>query len=320
MNGRTQTGVVAGCSVDEYLEGRIKKHELTREEKEKDRIRHVTATNANTGPVFMTHKPSAAISGFIKSWTAKNDPVYSFTPSDGVNHTVWVVGCDDAIGELRAHFGKLDALYIADGHHRNASTAKVARMKRDASPGYCPDAPFNFYLSVLFSSDELMIMDYNRVVKSLNGLSDEAFMAEVRKSFDIAGETSSAPVKPASRHSFGMYLNKTWYTLTAKPEIIDESDPVGCLDYSILQKNLLAPVLGIDDPRTHPGIDFVGGLRGIQALADRVDANGGGVAFAMYPASMGELIAIADAGQIMPPKSTWFEPKLRSGLFVHTLG
>ena len=319
MNGRTQTGVAAGCSVDEYLKGIIKKHELTREEKEKDRIRHVATTNANTGPVFMTHKPSPAITAFIKNWTAKNKPVYSFTPSDGVTHTVWVVDCDDSIEELRGLFAKLDALYIADGHHRNASTAKVAQMKRDADPNYCPDAPFNYYLAVLFSSDELMIMDYNRVIKSLNNLSEEAFIEAVKKVFDIANETSATPIKPKARHSICMYLNKKWYTLTAKPEIVNESDPVGCLDYSILQKNLLAPILGIDDPRTHPNIDFVGGLRGIQALADRVEENGGGVAFSMYPASMEELIAIADAGQIMPPKSTWFEPKLRSGLFVHTL-
>ncbi|MCL2703563.1 MAG: DUF1015 family protein [Defluviitaleaceae bacterium] len=319
MNGRTQTGVAAGSSVDEYLDGRIKKHELTREEKEQDRIRHVATTNANTGPVFMTHKPCPAITAFIKNWTAKHEPEYSFTPDDGITHTVWVVDCDDAINELRTLFAGLDALYIADGHHRNASTAKVALRKRAENPGYCPDAPFNYYLSVLFSSDELMIMDYNRVVKNLNGLSEEAYLEAVKKNFEVTPATAPGPVKPAARHSFGMYLNKTWYNLTAKPGLIDESDPVECLDYSILQKHLLAPVLGISDPRTHPDIDFVGGLRGVQALADHVDKDGG-VAFSMYPASMEELIAIADAGQIMPPKSTWFEPKLRSGLFVHTLG
>jgi uncharacterized protein (DUF1015 family) len=319
MDGRTQIGIAACASVDEYLDGRIKKHELTREEKERDRINHVAATNANTGPVFLTHKPCAAVTGFIKSWTAAHEPVYNFTPDDGVTHRVWVVDADAAIDELRAAFAGIDALYIADGHHRNASTAKVALRKREASPGYSKDADFNYYLAVIFSSDELKIMDYNRVVKSLNGLTAEEFLKTVEKSFDVGLRIEEAPYRPEKRHTFGMYLDGGWYRLTAKPSVINDSDPVEGLDVSILQTHLLSPVLGIADPRTDANIDFIGGLRGLKALEDYVDKNGG-VAFSMFPTSMEELIAIADSGRIMPPKSTWFEPKLRSGLFVHTLG
>ena len=317
MDGRTQTGIAAVASVEEYLTDRIKKHELTREEKEIDRIRHVTATNANTGPVFLTHKPCLKISAFIKSWTAAHKPLFSFTPDDGVTHTAWIVDEEAAISDLRSYFAALDVLYIADGHHRNASAAKVALKKRAENPAAPADAAFNYYLSVIFSSDELHIMDYNRVVKTLNGHSPESFIEAIKAQFDVAKAAAPGPVRPKARHSFGMYLDKTWYTLTAKGSIIDTKDPVAALDVSILQKHLLAPILGIADPRTSPDIDFVGGLRGLQALADHVDKDGG-VAFSMFPTSMEELMKISDAGQIMPPKSTWFEPKLRSGLFIHT--
>jgi uncharacterized protein (DUF1015 family) len=318
MEGRTQTGIAAGASVDEYLDGRIKKHELTREEKERDRINHVAATNANTGPVFLTHKPCKAVTDFIKGWTAAHKPVYNFTPDDGVTHQIWVVDEDAAIAKLREAFAGIDALYIADGHHRNASTAKVALRKREASPGYSKDAGFNYYLSVIFSSDELKIMDYNRVVKSLNGHSSQEFLKAVGESFDVSPSAEASPCHPAKRHSFGMYLDGKWYALTAKPSIINDADPVDGLDVSILQKHLLSPILGIKDPRTDGNIDFIGGLRGLKALEEYVDKNGG-AAFSMYPTSMEELIAIADSGRIMPPKSTWFEPKLRSGLLVHKL-
>ncbi|MDR1703695.1 MAG: DUF1015 family protein [Clostridiales bacterium] len=319
MDGRTQTGVAACASVDEYLDGRIKKHELTREEKERDRINHVAATNANTGPVFLTHKPCPAVTGFIKAWTAANEPVYSFTPDDGVTHKVWVVDEDAAIEELRAAFAGIDALYIADGHHRNASTAKVALRKREANPGYSKDADFNYYLAVIFSSDELKIMDYNRVVKTLNGLTPSEFLNAVEESFDVGFRLEDTPYRPDKRHTFGMYMDGGWFDLTAKSSIVNDSDPVARLDVSILQDHLLAPILGITDPRTDGNIDFIGGLRGLKALEEYVDKNGG-VAFSMYPTAMEELIAIADSGRIMPPKSTWFEPKLRSGLFVHKLG
>lgn len=318
MNGRTQTGIAANASVDEYLTGRIKKHELTREEKEQDRINHVTATNANTGPVFLAHKPNSGITGFIKRWTGSHKPTYDFTPDDGVTHRAWVVDEDAAINELKGYFSELDVLYIADGHHRNASTVKVAQKKRAENPGYSPDADFNYYLAVIFSSDELNIMDYNRVVNGLNGHSPADFLEAVKADFEVTPFEEGGPCRPQARHTFGMYLDGKWYKLAAKPHIINDGDPVASLDVSILQTRLLEPILGIGDPRTDKNIDFIGGLRGLNALENHVNQHGG-VAFAMFPTSMEELIAIADSGKIMPPKSTWFEPKLRSGLFVHKL-
>lgn len=315
MDGRTQTGVVAVASVDEYLSGRIKKHELTREEKELDRVKHVTATRANTGPVFLTHKPCPKISAFISDWTTENEALYQFMAEDGVTHTAWIVDNESAIDELRDYFDALDVLYIADGHHRNASAARVSLDKRAQNPDADADASFNYYLSVIFSSDELYIMDYNRVVESLNEHSPASFKHALMSKFDI--KSSPQAVYPHERHSFGMYLDDGWYVLKAKPGIIIKGDAVAALDVSILQTHVLEPLLGIKDPRTDRRIDFVGGLRGLRALEDHVKLHGG-VAFSMHPTSMEELMSIADKGQIMPPKSTWFEPKLRSGLFVHT--
>jgi len=316
MNGRAQTGLVACTSIDEYLDNKIKKHELTLESKEQDRIRHVEACNANTGPIYLAYKAQPAIDALVAEWTARHAPVYDFVSDDGIGHTVWTVDCEAAIAQLQAAFTAVPALYIADGHHRNASAVKVGLKKRAVNPDYAPDAAFNYYLSVVFPSDQLLIMDYNRLIKDLNGLTTEAFLAKLAENFDIA---SSADGKPQCRHAFGMYLNGAWKMLTLKDGVVDEADPVASLDVAVLQANVLTPLLGIDDPRTNKRIDFVGGMRGLKELERRVDSGEMQVAFAMFPTSMDELLRVADAGKIMPPKSTWFEPKLRSGLFIHTL-
>jgi uncharacterized protein (DUF1015 family) len=314
MDGRSQTGLVVCTSIDEYINGSIKKHELTRESKEQDRIRHVDECNANTGPIFLTYRGEEDIDALISEQTDKA-PIYDFTCEDGVRHTVWLIDDNEVIERLTADFAKIPALYIADGHHRNASAVKVG-LKRRGEGEYDKSAEFNYYLSVLFPADQLEIMDYNRVVKDLNGLSADEFKAKISESFII--KESADKFKPYKAHSFGMYLDGKWYSLEAKPEIIPE-DCVGELDVSILQNSLLTPVLGIGDPRTDKRIDFVGGIRGLEELVSRVDSGEMAVAFAMYPTSMQELMTIADEGRIMPPKSTWFEPKLRSGIFIHKL-
>lgn len=319
MNGKFQTGVVGCTSVDEYLSGDIKKHELTREDKEQDRIRHVEACDANTGPIFLTYKGKKEIDALVNGWVEKNKPVYDFVADGGISHTVWVVDDEQTIENVQSLFKTVPTLYIADGHHRNASAVKVALKKREANPGYDKNDEFNFYLSVIFPSEQLYIMDYNRVVKSLNGLTDGQFMDKVKEKFDVSEFAGEGCCKPKKIHTFGMYLSGKWYLLTAKKEILAEDDPVALLDVSILQENLLSPILGIGDPRTDKNIDFVGGMRGLNELSRRVDSGEMRVAFSMFPTSMNELISVADALKIMPPKSTWFEPKLRSGLFIHKL-
>ena len=314
MNGRSQTGLVACASIDEYIENKIKKHELTREDKEQDRIRHVDACNANTGPIFLTYRAKDNINAIIAAETAKT-PVYDFVSEDGVGHTVWVISDAAKIDELSKAFLEVPALYIADGHHRNASAVKVG-LKRRGEGDYDKNAEFNFYLAVAFPDDQLHIMDYNRVVKDLNGLSKEAFLEAISKDFDVERADEG---KPAKALEFGMYLDGSWYKLTAKDGSFDAADPVLSLDVSILQNNLLAPVLGIGDPRTDSRIAFVGGIRGLGELVKLVDSGKMAVAFAMFPTSITQLMEIADAGKIMPPKSTWFEPKLRSGIFIHEL-
>ena len=314
MNGRSQTGLVACASIDEYIENKIKKHELTREDKEQDRIRHVDACNANTGPIFLTYRAKDNINALIAAETAKT-PVYDFVSEDGVGHTVWVISDAAKIDELSKAFLEVPALYIADGHHRNASAVKVG-LKRRGEGDYDKNAEFNFYLAVAFPDDQLHIMDYNRVVKDLNGLSKEAFLEAISKDFDVERADEG---KPAKALEFGMYLDGSWYKLTAKDGSFDAADPVLSLDVSILQNNLLAPVLGIGDPRTDSRIAFVGGIRGLGELVKLVDSGKMAVAFAMFPTSITQLMEIADAGKIMPPKSTWFEPKLRSGIFIHEL-
>lgn len=319
MNGRSQTGLVCCTSVDEYINGTIKKHELTRADKEADRIRHVDTLNANTGPIFLAYKENKDAKAIIDGWTAAVKPVYDFVAEDGIGHTVWVIDSDTEIDMLVESFKQVKNLYIADGHHRNASAVKVALKRREAKPDYTGEEEFNYYLSVLFAAEDLYIMDYNRVVKDLNGYNTEEFMQEIGKKFDIAPYTGEGPYHPEALHTFGLYLDGKWFKMTAKEEIITD-DPVLGLDVSILQKELLEPVLAIGDPRTDKRIDFVGGIRGLGELERRVDSGEMRLAFSMFPTSMEELMDVADEDMTMPPKSTWFEPKLRSGLFIHDLG
>ena len=315
MDGRAQTGIVGCASIDDYMNNIIKKHELTRADKEEDRCRHVDVCDANTGPIFLAYKAREDINAVMAKYMALA-PEYDFV-SGGVRQTVWVVDGEQDIAIVTAAFEQTPCLYIADGHHRSASAVRVGKKRREQNPGYDGSEEFNFFLSVLFPDEQLYIMDYNRVVADLCGDTSEQFMAKVSDKFDIAEMTR--PTKSIEgKHTFGMYLEGKWYLLTAKEGTFDVNDAVEALDVSILQKNLLSPILGIGDPRTDKRIDFVGGIRGIGELERRVN-EGMAVAFAMCPTSIGELMDIADAGRIMPPKSTWFEPKLLSGLFVHKL-
>ncbi|MDI9468906.1 MAG: DUF1015 family protein [Bacillota bacterium] len=318
MNGRVQTGLVATVAVDEYLSNDIKKHELTLAVKEQDRINHFDATDAHTEPVFLAYRENREISRLLYEFIKFNAPAAGFTSDDGITHYIWAIGDDELNARLVQLFAGIDALYIADGHHRSASAAKVGLKRREQFPDAPADAEFNFFLAVIFPDEDLFIMDYNRIVKDLNGLSVEAFTRELENVFSVRKMDAKQTLRPQAKAHFGMYLDGSWYELVARPELYQDKDPYDRLDVSILQQNVLAPLLGIDDPRTSRRIDFVGGIRGLQELADRVDA-AGGVAFALYPASMAELLEIADAGMTMPPKSTWFEPKLRSGLFIHRL-
>lgn len=319
MDGRSQTGLVACTSVDEYLDGTIKKHELTRADKEADRIRHVDTLNANTGPIFLAYPENVNIKAVIDGWAASAAPVYDFVSEDGIGHTVWVIDSDTEIGLLVQYFREVTNLYIADGHHRNASAVKVALKRREENPAYTGEEEFNYYLSVLFPAEELAIFDYNRVVKDLNGNTPEEFLAKISTAFHVEPFTGEGPYRPEAAHKFGLYLAGKWYRLTAKAEILSD-DPVLGLDVSLLQKELLEPILGIGDPRTDKRIDFVGGIRGLGELERRVDSGEMALAVSMFPTSMAELMRVADEGRTMPPKSTWFEPKLRSGLFIHDLG
>ncbi|MCQ2461021.1 MAG: DUF1015 family protein [Clostridia bacterium] len=317
--GKTQTGIVGCASIDEYINGKIKKHELTRADKEADRIRHVDTCDANTGPIFLTYKGNNKINSIIKKYETENMPVYEFTSVGDVKNRIWVVNNDRSDADaLRIAFEDVDALYIADGHHRCASAVKVGQKRREENPSYTGEEEFNFFLAVAFPKEELQILDYNRVIKDLNGLSKEDFLKRVNEKFQIETTLNIDPYAPEARHTFGMLLKGKWYKLTAKDGTYPEDDPVESLDVSILQKNLISPVLGIDDPRTDKRIDFVGGIRGLSELERRC-ADDMELAFAMFPTSLDELIKIADAGELMPPKSTWFEPKLLSGLFIHKL-
>lgn len=317
MDGRSQTGIVACTSIDDYMNDVIKKHELTRASKEQDRINHVDALDANTGPIFMTYRHQMSIDSIVDNWMHNEPKLYEFTADDGVTHEMWAIENVLIIEELVGLFADIPALYIADGHHRAASAVKVGKMRREKHKHYDGNEEFNYFLSVIFPNNQLKILDYNRAVRDLNGLTEEEFLEKVGKQFEIV-ESGLDPIRPLEKKSFGMYLKNRWYLLKCKEGTYHGNDPVLGLDVSILQLNLLAPILNIGDPRTDERIDFIGGVRGLEELERRVQTDMA-VAFAMVPTSVEELMSIADAGELMPPKSTWFEPKLRSGLISHLL-
>lgn len=319
MNGRDQIGLVGLASVDEYMDGIIKKHELTRAEKEADRIKHVDACDAHPSPVFFTYRHQATIDSTVAKVMAAKAPEYDFVSDDGIGHSLWTMDNPEDIATIQDAFGMLPYLYVADGHHRTASAAKVGLVRREQFPNYTGEEEFNFFMTVIFPDNQLKIFDYNRAVKDLNGNSKDEFLSKVAQNWNIAPIPTGTDFAPASLHQVSMYLDGVWYHISPKAGTWDEANVVENLDVSILQNNLLHPILGIEDPRTDHRIDFIGGIRGLGELVKRVDSGREVVAFAMYPTSMDELIGIADAGEIMPPKSTWFEPKLRSGLFIHLL-
>lgn len=314
MNGRTQTGIAACASIDDYNNNIIKKHENTRADKEQDRINHVDRCSAQTGPIFLAYRADEVIRNEVAK-AKETKPLYSFTSPDGIRHQVYKISNAQSVENIEKAFAGIDDIYIADGHHRAASAVKVGLKRREEHPDYTGEEKFNYFLSVLFPDEELMIMPYNRVVKDLNGYSKEEFIKKIEEKFEI--EESAAAVEPAYKAEFGMYLDEKWYKLKAKKDILSD-DPVDGLDVAILQNNLLEPVLGIHDPKTDKRIDFVGGIRGLLELEKRCHTDCV-LAFSMYPTSIAELFAVADAGRLMPPKSTWFEPKLRSGLFIHKI-
>lgn len=315
MEGRAQTGIVACASVDDYSCGVIARHENTREEKEQDRICHVDVTNAHTGPIFLAYRSQEELNGLV-ALEKKKTPLYDFISEDGICHRVWKIEDPQKSEEIHRIFSGIPRVYIADGHHRAASAVKVAAMRREANPSWTGNEEFNYFLSVLFPDDQLMIMPYNRVVQDLNGLTREEFLKKTERYF-VVTERGRKAFSPEQKGQVGMYLDGSWYQLDARPEICTD-DPVEGLDVSILQDRILGPLLGIGDPRTDSRIRFVGGIRGLSELERLVDS-GAAVAFSMYPTSIRELFEVADAGLLMPPKSTWFEPKLRSGLFIHAI-
>lgn len=321
MNGRSQTGIVFCASIDDYMNNVIKKHEFTRADKEQDRINHVDYCDANTGPIFLTYKEDQIASEIIDAWIqneSKRKPVYNFVAEDGISHIVWVIDNEIIINELIDLFKEIDYLYIADGHHRSASAVKVGIKRRTENPNYTGDEEFNYFLAVAFPDNDLMVMDYNRVVKDLNGLTKDELIGKLQEKFTVTESTNEEPVKPAKKHTFGMYVENKWYLLEAKDGIYNTEDPIDSLDVAILQNNVLTPILGIEDVRTSDRIDFIGGIRGLKELERRANKDMK-IAFSMYPTEVSDIMSVADIGEVMPPKSTWFEPKLRSGLFVHTL-
>lgn len=315
MGDHVQTGLVAGASVDEYEADLIKKHEHTRRVKEDDRTRHVDALDANTGPVFLTYKARPEIDALAERLTAV-PPTYDFVAPDGIQHVLWVVADASDREALMDAFRRVPELYVADGHHRSAAATRIRAMRRESNPSHTGEEPYNFFLAVIFPDNQMKILDYNRVVRDLNGLESGAFIEAVGARFEVEPTSDAKPRQPAD---FGMYLEGSWYRLRARPGTFPAGDPVRSLDVSILQDNLLAPVLGIGDPRSDERIDFVGGIRGLGELERRVASGDWQVAFALHPTSIDQLFAVADAGLVMPPKSTWFEPKLRSGLIVRPL-
>lgn len=315
MNGRPQTGLVFCASIDDYMNNVIKKHEFTRADKEQDRINHVDNCNANTGPIFLTYRENNRVTEIITDWTNKK-PTYDFVSEDGISHIVWVIDNDETISEIIELFKGIDNLYIADGHHRSASAVKVGLKRRKENPNYTGEEEFNYFLAVAFPDNDLMVMDYNRVVKDLNGLTVNQLIDKLKEKFVVT--ESSTAVKPSKKHTYGMFVDGKWYLLEAKDGIYNANDPIDSLDVAILQNNVLTPILGIEDVRTSDRIDFIGGIRGIGELEKRVNSDMK-IAFSMFPTEVSDIMKVADINEVMPPKSTWFEPKLRSGLFIHKL-
>jgi uncharacterized protein (DUF1015 family) len=318
MEGRTQYGLVAACHFEDYMEGRIKKHELTRPDKEEDRMIHIRIQNANIEPVFFAYPAHKEMDQIISNVVNTKKPEYDFVADDGFGHHFWVIDDEATIKRITEIFASIPALYVADGHHRTAAAARVGLEKKNANPNHRGDEEYNYFLAVIFPDNQLKIIDYNRVVKDLNGLTSEQFLQKLREGF-VVEEKGTEIYKPQHLHNFSMYLDGKWYSLTAKPGTYNDNDPIGVLDVTILSNLVLDPILDIKDLRTSKRIDFVGGIRGLGELKKRVDSGEMKVAFALYPVSMKQLIDIADTGNIMPPKTTWFEPKLRSGLVIHSL-
>ncbi len=318
MNGKTQYGLVVGAYVPDYMNGVIKKHELTRRDKEEDRMKHVRVNNANVEPVFFAYPDDALLDEIVQKYTAEK-PVYDFVaPDDGFGHKFWVIDDDKDIERITEEFKGMPALYIADGHHRSAAAALVGAEKANQNPAHRGDEEYNYFMAVCFPASQLTIIDYNRVVKDLNGLTEEEFLAALQKNFEVQ-KMGAEIYKPAGLHNFALYLGGNWYSLTARPGTYNDNDPIGVLDVTISSNLILDDILGIKDLRSDKRIDFVGGIRGLGELKRRVDSGEMKVALALYPVSMKQLMDIADTGNIMPPKTTWFEPKLRSGLVIHKL-
>lgn len=317
MGQNTQTGIVGCVSIDDYMNDIIKKHEYTREEKEQDRIRHFDICNANTEPVFLTHRANDQLGHLVDQYTSTHDSEFHITTKDNVGHIFWVISDNKIRDKIVEIFQSIPALYIADGHHRSASACKVGLKRREANPNYTGEEEFNFFMAVIFPDKDLNIFDYNRVVRDLNGHTSETFLQAVEDAGFLLESQGAGIYRPTGKHTIGMFLDDTWYKLTPKPEIVTDH-PIDGLDVAILQKHLLAPILGIEDPRTDKRIDFVGGIRGLSELEKRVAADMK-VAFAMFPVTISDLLKVSDNGMVMPPKSTWFEPKLGSGLFIHQL-
>jgi len=318
MWGKTQYGIVGCASIDDYFNNVIKKHELTRKDKEEDRMKHVRVTNANVEPVFFAYKSLPELDNLILSYAKEHEPIYDFTANDGVGHHFWVINEKEINEKIQKLFAEMPALYVADGHHRTAAAALVGKEKREQHPNYTGNEEFNYFMAVAFPDNQLTIIDYNRVVKDLNGLSKDEFLQKLSEFFDIENK-GTEEYKPNKLHNFSMYLGGNWYSLTAKKGTYNDNDPIGVLDVTILSDLVLNNLLGIKDLRTDKRIDFVGGIRGLGELKRRMDSGEMTVAFALYPVSMKQLMDIADSGNIMPPKTTWFEPKLRSGLSIHLL-
>ena len=318
MDGRTQYGLVAAANVDDYMSGKIKKHELTRKEKEDDRMIHVRIQDANLEPVFFAYPDVDEMNKLVADWIANHAPEYDFVAEDGFGHTFWAITDDAVNARITEIFKNIPALYVADGHHRTAAAARVGAEKRENNPNHTGNEEYNYFLAVIFPASQLHVIDYNRVVKDLNGLTPEQFIAELSKSFEVR-DMGTGIYKPNALHNFGMYLNGHWYSLTAKPGTYNDNDPIGVLDVTVLSNLVFDKILNLGDLRTSNRIDFVGGIRGLGELQKRVDSGEMVAAFALYPVTMNQIINIADTGNIMPPKTTWFEPKLRSGLVIHKL-